>query len=386
MLKMGTMGCCICYCRPCFFFKKMKPLNIIIFLIIVLSIYFFLNYYVYKKIANGLNLSGNSISIIRIIFIICALSFPLAEFSKRLFPSYAISFTGGTWLGLVVLGFTVFIIKDLLLLFIPADQKTSTIIGLIIIFILALSSIYNASLDVKVKEVKLKIQKWPAKMKGFTLVQISDLHICALTKPADIKAIFDKINQINPDLIVITGDLADEDISQSRLYSSMLKGLKAKYGTYATAGNHEFFTGIEGFKRLFKKAGIKFLRNKKITIAQSIDLIGVDDITAERFGGTKPDIEKLIKQCDGEKPIILLNHMPIWFKKAAELGVDLQLSGHTHNGQMPPLHPLVYIFFKYSYGLSKYRSSYIYTTSGTGIWAIPMRLFSRSEIVKFVFE
>ncbi len=135
---MGTIGLLYLLLQVFFLFKTMKPLNIIIFLIIVLSIYFFLHYYVYKKIVNGLNLSGDLRIVIRIIFILCAFSFPLAEFSKRLFPSHAISFIGGTWLGIIVLGLTVFIIKDLVGLFIHADQKTSTIISLIIIFIATL--------------------------------------------------------------------------------------------------------------------------------------------------------------------------------------------------------------------------------------------------------
>ena len=140
------------------------------------------------------------------------------------------------------------------------------------------------------------------------------------------------------------------------------------------------------FIEIAKNSNITVLRNEKITIADAFELAGIDDKTGRRFSEVGSDLNSALKNVDFTKPVILLSHQPDIFDEAAKLGVDLQLSGHTHAGQIPPMDLIVMLAFKYPYGLYRKNGSYLYTTSGTGIWGPPMRLFSRCEIVKIVLE
>lgn len=366
----------------------MKIVSFIIFLSIAIAIFFGLYYFVYYNIVKGLMLSNPFKSYFRIFFILLSLLFIISEILKRTLPVYLISWLGAVWLGIICIGFSVFIIQDIIQIFLPHQRKLLTLISLILIIIASAYSVYNVSCSPRLKEIKLKLQKWPAKLKGFTMVQLSDTHLGILNDRKWTLKLVQQVNTLNPDLIVITGDLLDENICDFEHYCSLLKELKSRYGVYAITGNHEYYVGVEHFIKLAKASGINVLQNQKVTIACTIELIGVNDKDAKRVNAPLPDIEHPLSQCDKTKPIILLNHRPDAkdFESAADKGVDLQLSGHIHAGQLPPVDLLVYLFIKYYYGLFAYHSSYVYTTSGTGTWGPPMRLFSHSEIVKFIFE
>ena len=226
----------------------------------------------------------------------------------------------------------------------------------------------------------------PEKFSGFTIVQLSDIHLNLLRSEKWLSQIVDKTNNLKPDIIVITGDLIDSELGEVKRFSSILKNLKSKYGVYAVAGNHEFYARYEKFLALAKESNIIILKNEKVTVAGAIELAGIDDETGKRFSQSGSNLEKVLKDCDFRKPVILLSHQPDVFDEAVKFGVDLQLSGHTHAGQIPPMDLIVQFYFKYPYGLYRKNSSYIYTTSGTGTWGPPMRLFTRDEIVKIILK
>ena len=151
---------------------------------------------------------------------------------------------------------------------------------------------------------------------------------------------------------------------------------------FAVPGNHEFYSGIENFLNFARMANIQVLRNENVTIADGIQIIGIDDKAGKMISGRDVDLRSAALDCNFNNPVILLSHRPTNFEESAGIGVDLQLSGHTHAGQIPPMDLIVRLVYKYPYGLYKYKSAFIYTTCGTGIWGPPMRLFSQSEIVK----
>ena len=192
---------------------------------------------------------------------------------------------------------------------------------------------------------------------------------------------------LHPDLIVITGDLIDTDICRLDGFCEILRGLKAKYGVYAVTGNHEYYTGIPLFMKIAANSNIEVLRNTNVLIAGVIELAGIDDAhEAEQFENISPkeNLESALPKVDFRKPVILLSHQPDVFDLARDMGVSLQLSGHTHAGQLPPFDLLVQILFEYPFGLYKRGTSYLYTSCGAGFWGPPMRLFTKSEIVKFI--
>jgi predicted MPP superfamily phosphohydrolase len=365
---------------------KMNTLYFIIFLAIVLSIYSGLNYYVYIKVTRGLNLSAKPLLYARIFFLTAALSFVAGNLLTHYSSFYYLSYPGNIWFGVLGISFSIFLLKDIVRLAFRFNNYSMTIGAIVLILLVASFSLFNYSRFIVFKEIEIPVSKLPDKLSGFTIIQLSDLHLDASKSSKRLSYIVEETNKANPDLIVITGDLMDEDICKAGNICNILGKLKSKYGVIIITGNHEFYAGIDAFLRIAKQLGFSVLRNAKTTIADSIELAGVDDEQGNRFNEKGKDLESAIKGCDFSKPVILLSHRPTEFDKAVKLGVDLQLSGHTHVGQVPPMDLIVMLIYKYPYGLYKRGSSYIYTTSGTGIWGPPMRLFSRSEIVKIILK
>lgn len=365
----------------------MTKLYFIFFLLIFSSIYFGIHYYVYNRIANGLTLPIPVRNCLKIFFLFSALLFLLGEFLSRKFSVYPLIHFGALWLGVISVAFSIFILKDIFGLVFPHHAKLLTYSSLVFVFSISSYALYNASRGPKLREIKIPIKKLPSELSGFSIAQLSDLHLGSLTSKKWLESIVEKTNELKPDLIVITGDLIDQDICKFEDFLEILKRLKSRYGIFAVTGNHEFYAGVEKFMEIAKKLGITVLRNEKITVADSIELVGVDDNTGRRFSGTGSDL-KLVqrKGIDLKKPIILLSHQPHIFDEAVKSGVDLQLSGHIHAGQIPPLNLIIMFSLKYPFGLYKKDSSYLYTTSGTGTWGPPMRLFSSSEIVRIILE
>ncbi len=223
-------------------------------------------------------------------------------------------------------------------------------------------------------------------MKGFKIVQLSDIHLGITPRESWLEKVVEKVNSIEPDLIVITGDLIDSDINGIGKLPEILKRLKSRYGVFAVSGNHEFYAGVERFYELGEKTGFKILKNEKFVVDENLEIIGIEDDTNRRFerGDFNPD--ELFRKIEKNRFTIFLSHKPKYFENAVDAGVDLQLSGHTHAGQIPPMDLIIFLTFKYPYGLYRFKDSYLYTTSGTGVWGPPMRLFSSSEIVKIVLD
>jgi predicted MPP superfamily phosphohydrolase len=191
-------------------------------------------------------------------------------------------------------------------------------------------------------------------------------------------------NALQPDVIAIAGDLADEDIRAHHGFMDALKRLKSRHGVFAVTGNHEYYPGLKNFLNVCDSLDFQVLRNQHVTVAGSIEIIGINDNTGKRFDGGGADLEAALDGFDSTHVCVLLSHQPLCFHQAVARGVDLQLSGHTHAGQIPPMDLIVWLAYRYSYGLYRHGDSYIYTTCGAGTWSPPMRTFSRSEIVKFI--
>ena len=223
----------------------------------------------------------------------------------------------------------------------------------------------------------------PVEASGFTLVHLSDLHLGPLTSVDRLRGIVDRVNGPSPDLVVITGDLIDPDIDQEATFCRCLEAIKARHGVLAVAGNHDYQAGYERFLRVARCSNITVLQNERRLIAGAIQVAGVDEAAGRSFAEGGPDLAKALAGSDPDRPVILLAHQPDGFDRAVRKGIDLQLSGHSHAGQIPPLDGLVWLISPYSYGLVAKGRSQIYTSCGTGTSGPPMRLFSRNEIVRF---
>ncbi|MDD5066677.1 MAG: metallophosphoesterase [bacterium] len=364
----------------------MKLISFLIFIIIALSVYFSMHYYVYHRLVIDLNLSGRPVLYLKIFLLVMGLSFFAAEFLSRAYTVKSLIYTGSVWLGILSISVSFFLLKDILNIFL---SHHNTLLTTICLFLIALStgfSLWNASQKPVEKSFKLSLKNMPSSLSGLSLVHLSDIHIGPSTSLKQIQDMVSQVNSMAPDLILITGDVMDIHVCKMDRFCEALKGLKARYGIYAVPGNHEFYNGFNHFLELGKSTGIRILNNESVRIAGLLDVAGINDPAGKQYPGLSPDLVKALRNCDKTRPVILLSHQPLHFQEAVKNGVSLQLSGHIHNGQLPPLYPLVYLLFKYPYGLYQFKDAYIYTTSGTGIWGPPMRLFSRCEIVKFILQ
>jgi predicted MPP superfamily phosphohydrolase len=216
--------------------------------------------------------------------------------------------------------------------------------------------------------------------KEYTIAQLSDVHIGGLVDKEFVKNIVKKINTLSSDIVVITGDLIDTNISIVKDAVDELKNISSKYGTYFILGNHEYFHGPEEIMSYLESIGIHVLKNSSKTINSSFNLIGVYDIFGNRAGKLKPSLDDAIKDIDHTLPNILLAHQPKYLKEIDISNISLALCGHTHGGQIFPFSLLVKLQQPYLKGLYKEKDTYIYVNKGTGFWGPPMRIGASAEI------
>jgi predicted MPP superfamily phosphohydrolase len=292
---------------------------------------------------------------------------------------------GGFWFGLFAMGATLFMLESAVSLLVLSYRRVRVIAVLVILALASGYGVVNGLRVPVVKELEIRLKNLPERASGFTVVQWTDLHLGDLLSADWLQKTVAKTNALEPDLVVITGDLTDNGFKDKERYIALLGQLKARYGVYAVTGNHEYYWNrLPEFNEITKKAGIRVLRNESVTVADGIQIAGINDPTGEEFGDEPANLAAALKNVDFRKPVILLSHHPVFFTAAVNYGVNLQLSGHTHAGQIPPMDLLAGLNYTYFYGLYREGDAYIHTSCGTGLWGVPMRIFSRNEITKIV--
>jgi uncharacterized protein len=361
---------------------------------VFLSIYFGMHYFVFTRVAGGLNLSGTPRTALRLFFVTAALTFILTEIlthrggASWLGPAAGF---GYIWLGILSIALSIFLAVEISTIVFhgPHYRYNATLAALTLLAAVSAYSLINVAIGPVIKEIKIKTAKLPAETDRLVLVQLSDLHVDMLTSHKWLKNIVAKTNAMEPDVIVITGDLIDARINERPDYCAILRALKSRHGVYAISGNHEYYIGMNTFEETARASNIQIIDGLKASAGEALELTGISDLVSAKGVKAEADIRNILQDTPAEgagRFRILLSHRPDTFDTAAKLGFDLQLSGHTHAGQIPPMDLLVMLAYKYPWGFYKNGNSYQYTTSGTGTWGPPMRLFSRSEIVKIVLE
>ncbi|GEL68588.1 metallophosphoesterase [Myxococcus virescens] len=239
-----------------------------------------------------------------------------------------------------------------------------------------------------ITEVAVRIPKLPKALDGLSIVQLTDIHVGHFIQRRYMDALVQQANALRPDLFAITGDLVDGDVASLGGHVSALAALKSRYGSYFVTGNHDYYSGDEEWSAFLESLGISVLRNRHVSIGDkgaSFDLVGVDDWSGGRRRNKKGyDLELALAGRDSDRAAVLLAHQPANFKVAAERGVDLQISGHTHGGQLVPMTMLIGLAWEHSAGLYAHGDSNIYVSRGCGFWGPPMRVGSPPELVKLV--
>ena len=348
--------------------------------------YIAMHIFVHREISKGLELKKWVRGVITIVMILAASLLITSRILDSFFNTKLLFLIGASWFGIMFSAFTIFVIKFILRLIFKKHDKTLTISAIALTVILVISSMFISLYGLRVREIELRYKNLPPELDGVTIVQLSDLHLSSITSEKWFANVIEKTNALNPDIVVITGDLMDSNICNYENYCNIIKKIKAKKGVFAVPGNHEYYAGFENFMKIQEKSNVRILVNENFRITEELFIAGIDDLTGKRTLNREPDIKEALKDISPGAFIILLSHRPEYFDEAVEEGIQLVLAGHTHAGQIFPNDLFIRFYMKYHYGLYKRESSYLYTTSGTGTWGPPMRLFTRSEIVKITLR
>jgi uncharacterized protein len=239
------------------------------------------------------------------------------------------------------------------------------------------------------RRLELRLARWPAALDGFRIVQISDLHVGPLLGRRFAAHVTARVNALAPDLVAVTGDLVDGSAARLRDEVAPFAELRAPHGVYFVTGNHDWYSGADDWVAVVRGLGLRVLRNERVEIGAAgarFDLAGVDDHRGDWLHGSPCDLPQALAGRDPARPLVLLAHDPTTFAEASRSGVDLQLSGHTHGGQIWPFRWLVRLAVPWVEGLHRRGASLLYVSRGTGFWGPPLRLLAPAEITELVLR
>ena len=296
------------------------------------------------------------------------------------------SWLGGLAMGLFSSLLVLTVLRDVVLLVADAPSLSEptaiAVLGLASLFTLV--GYVNARRVAGVVRVDIPLAKLPEDLEGFTIVQLSDIHVGPTIKREYVQAIVDRVNQLDADLIAITGDVVDGSVEQLRAHTAPLAGLHSRHGSYVVTGNHEYYSGAADWMREFERIGLRGLHNRHVVIAHRgarFVLAGVTDYSAGAFDAAQAsDPDAALAGSPPDLLRSLLAHQPRSAAAAEAAGFDLQLSGHTHGGQFWPWNFFVPLQQPFTAGLHRLGRLAVYTSRGTGYWGPPKRFGAPSEI------
>ncbi|GAB2939361.1 metallophosphoesterase [Micromonospora polyrhachis] len=236
----------------------------------------------------------------------------------------------------------------------------------------------------QVDRVQIPLAKLPRSMDGLRIATVSDIHIGPLAGRAHTERIVSVINRLDADIVAVVGDLVDGTVAELGGAAAPLRDLRAKHGSYFVTGNHEYYSGVEEWVVEVDRLGLRVLQNERQEIQARggvLDLAGVNDPAGEGLGfAAGPDFAAALGDRDTSRPVVLLAHQPIQVHEAAKHGVDLQLSGHTHGGQMVPFNLLVGLQQPVTAGHATIDDTQVYVTNGAGFWGPPVRVGAPPQV------
>ena len=379
----------------------MKTSMFVIFLSIVLFIYFVVNFYIFRRGWQALSGAGTYRTIFLISFLFLVLSYPLGRFGEQLsrngFTEFLV-YIGSFYLGIMVYALFFVLIIDFLRLinhftgFFPGfirenGQKSAefaTLFVAVVTVLIVLAGHIN-TLYPRIRTMELAIPKMAGNISELNVVVASDIHLGTIIRNGHLERIIDRINSLDPDIVLLPGDIVDEDVGPliDQNMSVTLEKIKSRLGVYAITGNHEYFGGVERAVAYIEKGNITVLQDTLVKVADAFYVIGRKDRMAERMGNGRKSLADIMSGVDHKYPLILMDHQPYGLDEARRNGVDLQLSGHTHHGQLFPFNYITRAVYELSWGYLQKGSTHYYVSCGVGTWGPPVRTNSIPEIVQF---
>jgi hypothetical protein len=380
--------------------KHVKKPNMSLFLLTFLSIYGALHLYLFIKARSALA-PGLGASVAMGLFLTAMVVAPIAvrildRHGMHLAGRY-LAYLAYTWMGLLFFFFWLSLCLDLynlsmrVLALLPGWSTDSLIwkgrdsfiaIVLGVLFLGALSG--YCAWQIRLERVVLQTAKLPAQVEKVTIAQVSDVHLGPMVGERRLARIIRLLERVKPDIVVATGDLVDAQMDRLNNLATMLATLRPPLGKFAIAGNHEFYAGIGQSERFLRAAGFHFLRNEGFKLNGLMNIVGIDDPAGKRRYPENNVVGKeekiLLAHLDSEKFTLLLKHRPT-VERGSIGQFDLQLSGHTHGGQIFPFNLITRLFYSNQRGLHRLdMGSVLYVSRGTGTWGPPMRFLSPPEV------
>jgi predicted MPP superfamily phosphohydrolase len=368
-----------------------------LFLLIYFSIYGGVHLYAFLKLKRGFSLEFPVYLILAIFMILMVVAPIVVRISERHGHealARGLAYIGFTWMGLVFIFFSVSFFFDIyrLLHFLarmltqrPLADFTLSLRNFCTLAILFSFAVviygYFEALHIRTEHVTVQTNKMPKEIGRLRVVQISDVHLGLIVGKSRLKRILRQVKNARPDILVSTGDLVDGQMDDLEALTDMFQNIPTRYGKFAITGNHEFYAGIDRALAFTEKAGFIMLRGEGITVSNLINVAGVDDPARKRYGPDRAASEKaLLEKMPREKFTLFLKHQPVISSES--LGMfDLQLSGHTHKGQIFPFNLVTKIYYRMHTGLSKVNgNALLYVSRGSGTWGPPVRFLSPPEV------
>ncbi len=378
--------------------KRKRPRGaILVFILALFTIYGGINCYIFLKVITAFDIDTHFsllFAFIMLIMIGAPIIVRFLEGYGHESPACLCAITGYSWLGIVFLVFSLSLAVDIYHLFVSAagmllqrdlssivpDDRVTLASSFLIACIGMVYGYFRAMLIDK-ETLHITSPKIPRDIGTLTIVQISDIHLGLIVRESRLARILRRVTEANPDILISTGDLVDGQIDQLSGLAELFQTINPRYGKYAITGNHEYFAGIIPALEFTKKAGFKILRGEAFTISGLITIAGIDDPAGEYFGRSKQIKEEdLLANLPAHLFTLLLKHEPDVMKESLGL-FDLQLSGHTHRGQIFPFNLITRIRFPYISGYYPLeKSSRLYVSRGSGTWGPPVRIFAPPEV------
>jgi predicted MPP superfamily phosphohydrolase len=378
-----------------------SPFSIVVFIAVITVVVGGIHYYLWSRLVRAPDLGPSFGRWGAWLFVALAALTPAGILLGRVLERPAAKVVAGVtyvWMGVAILLFFLLVSSEVVRAAIHAVAALTSgsldasrrafvsrgIAGTASVAALVLAGVGAASAlgQVAVRRVKVTLGRLPRSLSGFRVAQLSDLHIGPTLGAGWLADVVARTNALDPDIVVITGDLVDGSVEELRAEVAPLGGLRAKHGVFFVTGNHEYYSGVDAWIEELGRLGVKVLRNERVSVGDgdaSFDLAGVDDWSAHGRGHGR-DLARAVEGRDERRELVLLAHQPKQIHEAAERGVGLQLSGHTHGGQIFPWGLFVRIDQPYVAGLAKHGETQIYVSRGTGFWGPPMRVAAPSEI------
>ncbi len=374
----------------------MEYIPLSLFLLTFFLLYGSLHFYFFLKIRAAFA-PGASAQAILIVLLALGLVAPIVvRMAERLGLEFLVrlmAWTGYIWMAVVLLFFSAGLLLDLfrLMVYVAGLVLGRDVAGYLptagMLFFLPLAAALAISgygffeaRQIRVERVEVRSTKLPRTMEKIRIVQISDVHIGVLVRGERLAEILRRVRAETPDLLVATGDLVDGQLDSMAEAAAQLREIRPRYGKFAVTGNHEFYAGLDDAVEFIRQSGFTLLRGEAATVAGAIDLAGVDDPTIRRYGPRGGLSDREVLSEGGGRYTILLKHQP-YVEKDAPGAFDLQLSGHTHKGQIFPFSLITRRFFPFHSG--NYRlanDALLHVSRGTGTWGPPIRFLSPPEV------